>query len=102
MPNFFLNKRLIILLISIIILVSLIGLSLMNKENISKLERIVKDVVGFGQYLIMKTAQGIAGIFENIEDIKNTYTETKKLKSRLEGLAKREKEIAELKLDNEE
>ncbi|HLU22023.1 rod shape-determining protein MreC [Lederbergia graminis] len=102
MPNFFLNKRLIILLISIIILVSLIGFSLRDKENISKPEQFVKDVVGFGQYLIMKPAQGIAGFFENIEDIKNTYTENKKLKSRLEGLAKLEKEIADLKLDNEE
>ncbi|WP_062104556.1 rod shape-determining protein MreC [Bacillus niameyensis] len=102
MPQFFLNKRLIILLISIIILVSLIGFSLQEKENISRPEQIIKDVVGFGHSLISRPAQGIAGFFENMQDVKNTYTENQKLKARLEGLAKLEKEISDLKKDNEE
>lgn len=102
MPQFFLNKRLIILLISIIILVSLIGFSLQEKENISRPEQIIKDVVGFGHSLISRPAQGIAGFFENMQDVKNTYTENQKLKARLEGLAKLEKEISDLKKDNDE
>ncbi|MCJ7839901.1 rod shape-determining protein MreC [Lederbergia sp. NSJ-179] len=102
MPHFFLNKRLIILLISLIVLVSLIGFSLREKENISKPEQFIKDVVGFGQSLVARPAHGIAGFFGNIEDLKNTYTENKKLKSRLEGLATLEKEIADLKEDNQE
>ncbi len=102
MPNFFLNKRLIILLIGIIILVSLIGFSLRDRENISRPEQFVKDIVGFGQSLAAKPAHKFAGFFENIDDLQNTYTENKKLKARLEGLAKLEKEIADLKKDNNE
>ncbi|MFS0612547.1 rod shape-determining protein MreC [Lederbergia ruris] len=102
MPHFFLNKRLIILLISLIVLVSLIGFSLRDKDNISKPEQFFKDVVGFGQSIVSRPAHGIANFFENVEDLKNTYTENKKLKSRLEGLAKLEKEIADLKKDNKE
>lgn len=102
MSHFFLNKRLIILLISIIILVSLIGFSLRDRENITRPEQFVKDVVGFGQSLISKPAQGIANFFGNVQDLQNTYTENKKLKARLEGLAKLEKEISDLKRDNEE
>ncbi|RWR11167.1 rod shape-determining protein MreC [Siminovitchia fortis] len=102
MPNFFLNKRLIILLIGIIILVSLIGFSLRERENISRPEQFVKDIVGFGQSLAAKPAHKFAAFFENIDDLQNTYTENKKLKARLEGLAKLEKEIADLKKDNNE
>ncbi len=102
MPNFLLNKRLIILLISIIILVSLIGFSLRDRENISKPEQFVKDVVGFGQSLVAKPAHKVAGLFKNIEELQNTYNENKKLKARLEGLATLEKEIVDLKKDNAE
>lgn len=102
MPNFLLNKRLIILLISIIILVSLIGFSLRDRENISKPEQFVKDVVGFGQSLVAKPAHQVAGFFKNINDLQNTYNENKKLKARLEGLATLEKENVDLKKDNVE
>ncbi|MBS4217008.1 rod shape-determining protein MreC [Bacillus sp. FJAT-49711] len=102
MSHFFLNKRLIILLISIIILVSLIGFSLRDRENITRPEQFVKDVVGFGQSLISIPAQGVANLVGNIHDLQNTYTENKKLKARLEGLAKLEKEISDLKRDNVE
>lgn len=102
MPNFFLNKRLIILLIGIIVLVSLIGFSLRDRENISRPEQFIKDIVGFGQSIAAKPAHKVAAFFENIDDLQNTYTENKKLKSRLEGLAKLEKEIADLKKDNAE
>lgn len=102
MPNFFLNKRLIILLVSLIILVSLIGYSLSDKQNISRPEQFVKDIVGFGQSIISKPAYAIAGFLSNVEELQNTYTENQKLKARLEGLATLEKEIADLKKENEE
>lgn len=102
MPQFFLNKRLIILLVAIIILVSLLGFSLRDRENISRPEQFVKDVVGFGQSLVAKPANIASGFFDNLHDIQNTYTENKKLKARLEGLASLEKEIADLKKDNKE
>jgi len=102
MPHFFLNKRLIILLISIILLVAMIGYSLRDKENISWPEQFINDIVGFGQSLVSTPAHGIAGFIGNIQDLQNTYTENKKLKVRLEGLAKLEKEIVDLKKDNEE
>lgn len=102
MPHFFLNKRLIILLIGIVILVSLIGFSLRDRDNISRPEQFVKDVVGFGQSLVAKPAHKLAGFFGGIEELQNTYKENKKLKVRLEEVARLEKENAELKKDNAE
>ena len=102
MPHFFLNKRLIILLIGINILVSLIGFSLRDRDNISRPEQFVKDVVGFGQSLVAKPAHKIAGFFGDMKELQNTYTENKKLKVRLEDVARLEKENVELKKENAE
>ncbi|MFB7301869.1 rod shape-determining protein MreC [Heyndrickxia sporothermodurans] len=102
MPQFFLNKRLIILLISIILLVALIGYSLRDRENVSKPEQFVRDVVGFGQSIVAIPTHGISNFIESVKDIQNTYTENKKLKARLDELPKITGEIADLKSENEE
>ncbi|PUV99672.1 rod shape-determining protein MreC, partial [Cronobacter sakazakii] len=43
MPQFFLNKRLIVLLVSIILLVALIGISLKERNSLTWPEQFVKD-----------------------------------------------------------
>jgi len=102
MPQFFLNKRLIVLLISVILLVAMIGFSIRERDRISKPEQFVRDIVGFGQTIIAKPANAMAVFFDNINDLKNTYTENKKLKSHLEQLTSLEAQNHELKKENEE
>jgi rod shape-determining protein MreC len=102
MPQFFLNKRLIILLVGIIVLVALIGFSLRERDSISWPEQFVKDMVGFGQSLISKPVNYTGGIIENVKDLQNTYTENEKLKSRLDELVKLETQVRDLKQDNED
>ncbi len=102
MPQFFLNKRLIILLVSIIVLVALIGFSLRDRESISWPEQFVKDMVGFGQSLVSKPVNYVGGFIENVDDLQNTYTENQKLKSRLEELVKLETKVRDLEKDNKE
>ncbi|WP_061086575.1 rod shape-determining protein MreC [Heyndrickxia faecalis] len=101
MPQFFLNKRLIVLLISVILLVAMIGFSIRERDRISKPEQFVRDIVGLGQSVIAKPANALAGFFDNIGDLKNTYTENKKLKSHLEQLTSLEAQNHELKKENE-
>ncbi|MEK5268108.1 MULTISPECIES: rod shape-determining protein MreC [Heyndrickxia] len=101
MPQFFWNKRLIVLLISVILLVAMIGFSIRERDRISKPEQFVRDIVGLGQSVIAKPANALAGFFDNIEDLKNTYTENKKLKSHLEQLTSLEAQNHELKKENE-
>ncbi|WP_227396739.1 rod shape-determining protein MreC [Jeotgalibacillus aurantiacus] len=102
MPSFFMNKRLIVLLVSIILLVALIGFSTRERENISWPEQFVKDIVGFGQNIASKPTGFAEGMVENVQDLLNTYTENKKLKARLEELALLETQVADLSRDNEE
>ncbi|KMK74666.1 rod shape-determining protein MreC [Alkalihalobacillus pseudalcaliphilus] len=88
MPSFFSNKKLIVLLVSIIILVALIGFSLGDRERITGPEKVMRDTVGWVQSIFSKPAHAVAGFFENVGDIKNTYDENKVLKARLEEYAK--------------
>lgn len=102
MPQFFLNKRLIILLVSIIILVALIGFSLREREQLTAPEQFVKDTAGWVQNIFSKPASAVAGFFNNVNDLQNTYEENKELKKRLDKLAMLEKEVQQLTKENEE
>ncbi|WP_062355470.1 rod shape-determining protein MreC [Bacillus kwashiorkori] len=102
MPQFFMNKRLIILLVGIIILVALIGFSLRDREQISWPEQFIKDTAGFVQNIFAKPANLVAGFVENVQDLKNTYEENKILKSRMDEYAKIKVEVNRLQKENEE
>ena len=102
MPQFFLNKRLIILLVSMIILVALIGFSLREREQISWPEQFVKDTTGWVQSLVSRPAHYIAGFFENLEDLQNTYSENKELKKRVDEIARLEANVQVLEKENKE
>jgi rod shape-determining protein MreC len=102
MPQFFLNKRLIILLVSIIVLVALIGFSLREREKLTWPEQFIKDTAGWVQSLVSKPTNYVAGFFENLQDLTDTYEENKELKSRIENLVSLEAEVQELKKDNKE
>jgi len=102
MPQFFLNKRLIILLVSIIILVALIGFSLKEREELTWPEQFVKDTVGWAQTLVSRPANYIAGFFGNVKDLQNTYVENKELRSRLDELAQLKADVQTLTEENNE
>ncbi len=57
MPQFFLNKRLIVLLVSIILLVALIGISLKERNSLTWPEQFVKDTVGVVETCIPKASE---------------------------------------------
>ncbi|MEB3750320.1 rod shape-determining protein MreC [Geobacillus sp. FSL W8-0032] len=100
MPQFFGNKRLVFLLVSIVILVMLIGFSLRSREQLTWPEQFVKDAVGFVQLLFGKPAQLVAGFLENVNDLRHTYEENELLKARLEEYAALETEVEELRQEN--
>lgn len=100
MPQFFKNKRLIILLVSIIILVALIGFSLSDREKLTMPEQVMKDTTGFIQHAFSKPANYVAGIFHNLHDLQNTYAENKELKARLDDITRLEIEVQELSAEN--
>lgn len=90
------------MLVSIIILVALIGFSLSDRKQLSWPEQFIKDTTSWVQSAVSRPAHYVAGFFENLQDLQNTYTENKELKKRLDELARLESEVQMLKKDNEE
>ncbi|WP_342505309.1 rod shape-determining protein MreC [Sporosarcina sp. FSL K6-2383] len=101
MPRFFSNKRLILLLVGVIVLVALISFSLKDRQNASLPEQIVKDVVGFGQSFFSKPAHYMTGVIGNIDGILNTYEENKRLKMRLSEYASNQAKLTDIQAENE-
>ncbi|TYR82267.1 rod shape-determining protein MreC [Priestia megaterium] len=101
MPQFFLNKRLVILLVSIIVLVALIGFSLNGRKDVTWPEQFVKDTVGLVQATFHQPAQYVAGFFQNVGDLKRTYEENEVLKARLDERMQLEAKVNELQKEND-
>ncbi|MCE7793505.1 rod shape-determining protein MreC [Salipaludibacillus sp. CUR1] len=102
MSPFFSNKRLIILLVCMIILVALIGYSMSDRKTLSWPEQFVADTVGTVQSAFSIPAHLAAGFFENVRDMRNLYTENQVLKSHLDEFASLQVELNQLRRKNEE
>ncbi|MDA7027603.1 rod shape-determining protein MreC [Bacillus sp. CLL-7-23] len=100
MPQFFTNKRLMLLLLCIIILVAMIGFSLKNDRNATWPEKFIGDTTGVFQTIFHTPAQFVAGFFENIDDLKNTYDENERLRKKLDGQTQYEAKLQELENEN--
>jgi rod shape-determining protein MreC len=101
MPQFFLNKRLILLLVSIIVLVALIGFSLKDNRKLTWPEQFLQDTVSVFQSIFHKPALYVSDFFENVGDLKNTYEENELLKSKLDEYMQLEADLQEYKTENE-
>lgn len=102
MPSFFSNKKLIVLLTSLIVLIALISYSLKEGTRATWTEQFVQDVVGGFQYVVNVPARYVAGFFENVSDIENAYKENKRLKENLTNYASVEQENRDLTSQNKE
>ncbi|GAB7386552.1 rod shape-determining protein MreC [Bacillaceae bacterium] len=87
MSNLFANKRLLVLLLSLILLVILLGVTLRERPHPTWPEKFVKDTVSWIQGLFYQPAHLAAGFFENLRGIYRVYEENQALKASLEPFA---------------
>jgi rod shape-determining protein MreC len=102
MPQFFLNKRLIILLVSIIILVALIGFSINDRDKLTLPEQFLRDSMGWVVGIFHYPANEMKGFFQNVNDLKNTYKENEELKAKLEEYVELSVKAKSLETENKE
>ncbi|MFJ7681377.1 rod shape-determining protein MreC [Peribacillus butanolivorans] len=100
MPQFF-NKKLLLLLVSIIVLVALIGFSLREREELTWPEKFLKDTTGWVGNVFNKPVSGITGFVGDLKDLQHTYEENKKLKARLDEYVLLKTQVQDLKEENE-
>jgi rod shape-determining protein MreC len=99
-PQFFLNKRLIILLVSIIILVALIGFSINDREKLTRPEQFIKDSMGWVVGVFHYPANEIKDFFQNVNHLRNTYKENEELKAQLEEYVELSVKVTTLEDEN--
>ncbi|WP_246476426.1 rod shape-determining protein MreC [Salicibibacter cibi] len=100
MPHFFSNKRLILLMVSIIVLVILVGLTLNEREEVTWPEQFINDSVGVVQSAFQRPANFLSGIFDDISDIANIYEENERLKSQMDDYVFLSSEVDGLREEN--
>ncbi|WP_373457860.1 rod shape-determining protein MreC [Paenibacillus wynnii] len=74
------NKRLFILLITLVLFIVVMGFSLGTRKALSWPENFLRDTTGFVQNLIYKPAGYIAGFFEDIGNLHDLAEENERLK----------------------
>ena len=98
----FRKKRLFTILIGIIVLVVMIGYSLGNRTNLTTGEQFVSDIIGMVQNVISTPVKYVTNIFDNIDDIRNTYDENQLLREKLAQYKGLIYEVQEIKEENTE
>lgn len=96
MNNFFSNKRLIVILISVILIVSLLAFSLSNSGNVNVIQRSVNDITAFVGRAVSVPVNGVMETFDDITDLKNTYEENQTLKAEFDTIQQTESRITAL------
>ncbi|MGY3779062.1 rod shape-determining protein MreC [Isobaculum melis] len=102
MRQFISNKKLLILLVSVIICVGLIGFSIRDKDETPIIQQIGKDVSAVTNNVLGAPIRGVTNFFKSIDDIKNTYNENEKLKEQLDKLTENQVKLAGIQAENEQ
>ncbi|OJF95735.1 rod shape-determining protein MreC [Alkalibacterium sp. 20] len=102
MNQFFTNKKLIVLLVSVILFVSLISFSTRNTGNIPFVQQATNDITAVLGRVYSKPANAIINVFASINDLQNTYEENQRLKIEIDRIYERQAELNTLKDENEQ
>jgi rod shape-determining protein MreC len=93
------NKRLLLLMVSLILFFVLFGLTL-SREKITKPEKFLRDTVAWTQSLFNRPARFVAGVVEDIRDIRTIYAENKALRLTLTQYSRDTMKLNELEAQN--
>lgn len=101
MNRFLTNKKMIMLLISVLIFISLITFSLSSRGG-NIVQSGANDVTGVVGRLLSKPTNAIFGVVDSVNDVQSTYEENQHLKGQLDAIHEKEAAIAALKSENQQ
>lgn len=74
------NKLVIMLMIGFVLFIAVIGYSLSDRKGLTAPESFIRDTVAYVQQWIYKPAGYIAGLFEDIRNLREIYEENEQLR----------------------
>lgn len=101
MNRFLTNKKMIMLLITVLIFISLITFSLSSRGG-NIVQSGANDVTGVVGRLLSKPTNAIFGVVDSVNDVQSTYEENQRLKGQLDAIHEKEAAIATLKSENQQ
>ncbi|ALV20835.1 MAG: rod shape-determining protein MreC [Carnobacterium sp.] len=101
MNQFFSNKKLIILLVSVIVCLGLIAFSITGNGKTPVVQKFTNDITAITGRVLAKPTNAVVNFIEAVDDLKNTYKENQLLKSKIDRLYETEVELSDLKQDNQ-
>lgn len=95
------NKRLFILLITLVLFIVVMGFSLATRKGLSWPENFLRDSTGFVQKMFYKPAGYVAGLFEDIGNLSDLAKENEQLKIMAAQYARDKAQYNFVKAENE-
>jgi rod shape-determining protein MreC len=99
--SFFGNKRLIIVLVGLVLLITVMGFTSRERASLTWPEMFVKDTFSVMQGIFYRPAQAFSGFVQDVRDAYNVYQENRALKSSLDQFAQVSAELTLMKAENE-
>jgi rod shape-determining protein MreC len=96
------NKRLFILLITLVLFIVVMGFSLASRSSLSWPENFLRDTTGFVQKMFYKPAGYVAGLFEDIGNLKDLSKENEQLKILAAQYARDKAQYNFIQVENEQ
>ncbi|MDR7315029.1 rod shape-determining protein MreC [Brevibacillus nitrificans] len=98
--SFFGNKRLIIVLVGLVLLISVVGFTSRERVKLTWPEMFFKDTFSVVQGFFYRPAQAVSGFFQEVDNAYNVYEENKALKAGLDQYARMSAELLDLQAEN--
>lgn len=101
--QFFNNKRMIVLLISVIFFISTIAISISrNREDTSIPQLFINDLAGISTSIISKPGEAVSNFVDSVDHLVNTYEENQVLKKKVDAVDEMQARIYTLEQENKE
>lgn len=100
MNQFFNNKRMIVLLISVIVFISTIAIS-RNREEASIPQLFINDMAGISTSILSKSSETVSNFVDSVDHLVHTYEENQALKKKMNAIDEMQAKIYALEQENE-
>jgi len=101
LKQYFNNKKLITLLVSLMFFIGILWFSFNNFGSAPYLQQVVNDITSVAGRVVSKPINALNGLFSDINNLQNTFEENKELKSKLNELAEMQAELTTVTNENQ-
>ncbi|WP_225744299.1 rod shape-determining protein MreC [Marinilactibacillus sp. Marseille-P9653] len=101
MNQFFTNKKMIVLLVSVILFVSLLSLSLTQVGSSNFVQQFTNDITAVTGRVFAKPVNAVSDLFGSIDRLQDTFEENQRLKKEIDRIYETQAELAVLRDENQ-